>query len=554
MDGNGMQPDEEREPVSNPSEPQRPQTKMSFRDYRFDKETWLSVWQQLVDFVKNKLPSDMKKLVSFLKSKLSSTQKKIDNFIEKKLFGEEEQVDSDTATTTNGDQTMAPAMSMEGLEKMVRPEDMEYISDKSAAMLMRTPTGGRLLIYVVFFALISLIIWASVVRLDEITRGMGLVIPSSRLQVVQNLEGGILEKVMVKEGATVKAGQELMLLDDTRFASTFKEGSIEYYGELAKAARLRAEFTGGELSFPGVLQKHPNYIYRETDIYRQRAKKLRSELRVAQEQASQAQMELDSARDQLTFLKSSFELGEDELRLTEPLVDQGIVSRVELIQLRQRVNDLESQKRMTESSIPRLQAGYNEAIARRDEVVELFQADVAQDLKDVEVRLDQLKESNMALEDQVDRTVIRAPMDGIVKKIHVTTIGGVVQPGMNLLEIVPIEDNLLIEAKIPPQDIGFLREGMKAVVKLTAYDFAIYGGLEGYVENISADTIMDDKGESFYMVRIRTDESHVGTAERPLVIIPGMMTNVDIITGDKTLMAYLLKPLLRAKQNALTER
>ncbi|MGB0360769.1 MAG: HlyD family efflux transporter periplasmic adaptor subunit, partial [Endozoicomonas sp.] len=146
------------------------------------------------------------------------------------------------------------------------------------------------------------------------------------------------------------------------------------------------------------------------------------------------------------------------------------------------------------------------------------------------------------------------PMDGIVKKIHITTLGGVVQPGMSLMEIVPIEDNLLVEAKIQPKDIGFLRRGMKAIVKLTAYDFAIYGGLEGYVENISADTITDEQGESFYMVRIRTNENYVGSKEKPLLIIPGMRTNVDIITGDKSLMAYLLKPLLRAKQNALTER
>ena len=221
---------------------------------------------------------------------------------------------------------------------------------------------------------------------------------------------------------------------------------------------------------------------------------------------------------------------------------------MELLQLKQRVNDLESQKRITELGIPKLKASYEESCARRKEIIQKYRTEVAQKLKDMEVHLDQLDESNIAPEDQVERTLVHSPMDGIVKKIHVTSPVGEVQPGMSLLEIVPLEDNLLIEARIQPRDTGFLRESMRTIVKLTACDFAIYGGLEGEVEHISADTIKNEKGESFYIVHIRTTTNSVDTEEKPLLIIPGMRTKVDIITGDKTLMAYLLKPILKTKK------
>ena len=442
----------------------------------------------------------------------------------------------------------------EGSEEITHQEDMEYISDTNAAVLMKTPKGGRLLVYAALLALLVAIVWANLSSLDELTRGTGIVIPSSRLQVVQNLEGGILKKVFVKEGEHVRSGQPLMQLDDTNFSSSFREGAIEYFSELAKAARLSAELSGGELSFPEELNDYPAYVNREKEIFKRRADSFNAELSIADEQVTQVHHDLMSAQDQLTFLKKGFALGQEELELTIPLAKQGVVSKVELIQLRQRVNDLESEMRGTELNIPKLQAVYQESLANKEEIVKKYHSEIAQELKKTEVDLDRLSESNHALEDKVDRTLVRSPMDGIVKKIYVTTIGGIVQPGMSMLEIVPLNDNLLIEAQIQPKDIGFLRKGMRSMVKLTAYDFGIYGGLEGEVENISADTIKDEKGESFYIVRIRTKRNFLGTEEKPLLIIPGMRTNVDIITGKKTIMDYLLKPILKSKRNALTER
>ena len=436
----------------------------------------------------------------------------------------------------------------------VKEEEMEFISDKNAALLMKTPTGGRFLIYTMLASLLIFIIWASLAPLAEITRGMGVVVPSQRLQVVQNLEGGILEKIYVQEGQHVRKGEPLMQLDDTRFTASYRESAVEFHSELAKAARLKAELSGQPLKFPPELEGHQDYIAREAEIFNKRSDGLKAQLDISNKQVAQAKHELAASEAQLEFLETSLELGEEELELTSPLARQGVVSRVELIQLKQRVNDLASEKSMTELSLPKLKAAYQESMARKKELTLQFREEVVQELKETEVRLDQLTESHSALQDKVVRTLIRSPLDGIVKKLHINTIGGVVQPGADLMEIVPVEDTLLVEAQISPKDIGFLREGMKSVVKLTAYDFAIYGGLEGVLEHISADTIKDDKGESFYVVRIRTDDTHLGTEAKPLEIIPGMRTNVDIITGEKTLMEYLLKPIMKAKQNALTER
>ncbi len=443
---------------------------------------------------------------------------------------------------------------LDDVQEDASEEDLEFMSDTSAAMLIKTPKGGRMLIYTMLVALGSAITWASFAPLDEITRGMGSVVPSSHLQVIQNLEGGILKQLYVKEGQLVKSGQPLLQLDDTRFQSSYREGAVEYYSELAKSARLKAELSGEELVFPKELDEYAKYTDRERDVFEQRSATLKAELGIVNKQVVQAQHELSSAKAHQEFLTTSYELGEKELQLTAPLAEKGVVSEVELLQLRQKVNDLNSERRLTELSIPKLQAAYEESAARKEEVIQKFREEVVQELKEVEVNLGQMAESQTGKQDQVDRTLVRAPLAGVVKKININTIGGVVQPGMDMMEIVPIEDSLLVEAQINPKDIGFLREGMKSVVKLTAYDFAIYGGLEGTLEHISADTIKDEKGESFYVVRIRTKKNHLGTAEKPLEIIPGMHTNVDIITGQKTLMQYLLKPILRAKQNALTER
>ncbi|MTI15316.1 HlyD family type I secretion periplasmic adaptor subunit [Sansalvadorimonas verongulae] len=432
--------------------------------------------------------------------------------------------------------------------------ELEYMSDASAAMLLKSPKGGRLLIFICLFALIAALMWAAWAEVDEITRGAGKVVPSSRLQVVQNLEGGILEKLMVREGQRVEKGQVLMMLDDTSFNSTFQESEIEYLSVLASIARLRALAEDRELVFPEEVSEYPKVQRRELKLYNSRRAGLEAETDVAKEKVRQSEQEMRAMETRRDHLQRSYDLGMKELSMTRPLAQKGVVSEVEMIQLEQRVNDLLSELNEAELTLPRLQSTLQEQKGRVREVAIKFREEAQEELRDQEVKLAQLSESRKSLEDQVARREVQAPLAGIVKKIHVTTVGGVVQPGMDLIEIVPVEEALLVEAKINPKDVAFLQIGDEAIVKLTAYDFAIYGGLEGVVDHISADTIVDEEGESFYQVLIRTNSSHLGTEEKPLEIIPGMHAQVDIVTGKKTILSYLLKPILKARDNALTER
>ncbi|CAM3477588.1 HlyD family type I secretion periplasmic adaptor subunit [Parendozoicomonas haliclonae] len=432
--------------------------------------------------------------------------------------------------------------------------ELEYMSDTSAAMLLKSPQGGRMLIVISFLAIIMAIAWASWAEVDEITRGDGKVVPSSRLQVVQNLEGGILEKLLVQEGDRVAKGQILMVLDDTSFNSTFKESEVEYYSLLAAIARLKAQSEGSELIFPEAVSEFADVQRREMRLYNSQQEALETELEIVAEKVRQSEQEVKALETRRDHLQRSYDLGMKELSMTRPLAQKGVVSEVEMIQLEQRVNDLLSELNEAQLNLPRLQSTMQEQKTKEREVVLKFREKSQEELRDQEVKIAQLTESRKSLQDQVARREVRAPLAGIVKKINVTTVGGVVQPGMDLIEIVPVEEALLVETKINPKDVAFLQSGDKAIVKLTAYDFAIYGGLEGVVDHISADTITDEEGESFYQVRIKTQKNHLGSNEKPLEIIPGMHAQVDIVTGKKTILSYLLKPILKARDNALTER
>ena len=439
-------------------------------------------------------------------------------------------------------------------EDLQQEAELEFMSDASAAMLLKTPKGGRLLLAFMSLFMVIAVGWAYWAEVDEITRAEGSVIPSSRLQIIQNLEGGILEDLFVTEGEKVRAGQVLIQLDDTKFSSDMRGGQIEYFSELARISRLKAEVNEATPEFSAELDNYSNYVSREKALFESRRAGLMAEEDITRRQTAQSKQELVSIKAQADYLRTSYELGKQELEMTLPLADRGVVSQVELIQLKQRVNDLWGELTMAELSMPKLEQAHEEAKAREREVLLRFKEEALTELNEAEVKIRQVRESQNSLEDQVSRTLVRSPVDGVIKKINVTTIGGVIQPGMDLIEVVPLEDNLMVEARVNPKDIGFLHTGLRAVVKFTAYDFAVYGGLEGTVDHISADTIQDEKGESYYLVRVRTAENYLGTKSKPLEIIPGMRSNIDIMTGKKTIMEYLMKPILRARANALTER
>jgi membrane fusion protein, adhesin transport system len=433
--------------------------------------------------------------------------------------------------------------------------DADFIVGRAGADLHgpRGFTHLLLLIIVAFFALFFT--WASWAKLDEVTRGEGKVIPSSQVQVVQNLEGGIVAAIEAHEGDVVEQGQVLLRIDNVRAASDLRENRQRYLALLGALARLHAEVEDTAISFPPeVVADAPEVATNERHLYDARQQDLQSELAILRSQAEQREQELTELRTKLDQLTRSLALAQQELDITAPLAANRVVSKIDLLRLQRQVNDLEGELDGARLAVPRIESAASEAHRRIEERQLKFRADAQRELNTTQAEATPLAEVIKAAADRVQRTEVRSPVRGTIKRLLVTTVGGVIQPGQNLVEIVPLEDNLLIEAKVRPADIGFLHPGQAAMVKVTAYDFSIYGGLKGVVEDISADTITDDKGESFYRVRVRTHDTALEKAGQPLPITPGMTAQVDILTGQKTVMDYLLKPILKAKQRALRER
>jgi len=437
----------------------------------------------------------------------------------------------------------------------ISQDDLEYLTDRNAALMLRTPRGGRIILWVIFIFVAAALVWANYTALDEVTVGEGKVIPTSQVQQIQNLEGGILKEINVKVGQVVESGQVLMTIENTEALSSLREQQAEFINLQVRATRLQAESYSVEPEFDAdAKEQYPLVVNRELDLYINRLESLRTNQASFQQQIEQRKQEIVEQQAKLDNLKQSYVFSKEELDLTRPAFEQGAVSRVELLQLERQVNQLQGDLEATQLAIPRARSALKEAQSNLAESDAQFRAEAQEDLTGVKSKLDQLKEVSVSLEDKVSRTQVRSVLKGIVKQIQLNTVGGVIKPGMNLMEIVPIEDSLLIEAKVRPENIGFIKPGLSAVVKLSAYDFAIFGGLHSTVENISADTILDEEGNSFFLVRVRTDKNYLGTKEAPLPVIPGMQASVDIITGKKTLLDYLLKPILKAKQNALRER
>lgn len=437
----------------------------------------------------------------------------------------------------------------------ISQDDLEYLTDRNAALMLKTPRGGRIILWVIFIFVAAALVWANYTALDEVTVGEGKVIPTSQVQQIQNLEGGILKEINVKVGQVVDSGQVLMTIENTEALSSLREQQAEFINLQVRATRLQAESYSLKPEFDtDAKEKYPLVVNRELDLYNSRLESLRTNQASFYQQIEQRKQEIVEQQAKLDNLKQSYVFSKEELDLTRPAFEQGAVSRVELLQLERQVNQLQGDLEATQLAIPRARSALKEVQSNLAESDAQFRAEAQEDLTAVKSKLDQLKEVSVSLEDKVSRTQVRSVLKGIVKQIQLNTVGGVIKPGMNLMEIVPIEDSLLIEAKVRPENIGFIKPGLSAVVKLSAYDFAIFGGLHSTVENISADTIIDEEGNSFFLVRVRTDKNYLGTKQAPLPVIPGMQATVDIITGKKTLLDYLLKPILKAKQNALRER
>ena len=428
----------------------------------------------------------------------------------------------------------------------------DFGADADAAMIAQDPLRARKAIKLVAISLTVFLLWAMLAHVDEVTKGDGKVIPSRQLQIVQSLDGGIVSEILVKEGDTVDEGQVLIKVDATRFLSSFKENRAVYLSLLAKAERLRAVADGKPFVVPReVLTEDKELAEQERLAYINRKAELDEKIGIAREQLSQRSNELNEAKARFQQASQGYDLTSRELELTKPLIKSGAVSDVELLRLQRDVGRYAGERGQASAQISRLQAAINEAQKKIQDVELEFKNQARNELGEVQSKINSLGESSVALSDKVKQADIKSPVRGTVKRIMFNTVGGVIQPGKDVVEVVPLEDALLLEARVQPRDIAFLRPGQKANVKLTAYDFTIYGGLEGSLEHISADSVLDEKGNAFYVVRVRTKRPRLG---ENLPIIPGMTAEVNILTGQKSILSYLLKPVLRAKQYALTER
>ncbi|MDH4874582.1 HlyD family type I secretion periplasmic adaptor subunit [Pseudomonas sp. BN515] len=433
--------------------------------------------------------------------------------------------------------------------------DAEFMPEVAGTMAEDSPRATRITVWVACTLLLVALAWAHFAVLDEVTTGEGKAIPSSKVQIIQNLEGGIVSEILVREGQVVDKGTVLLRLDDTRFRSNKGETEADRLALMAKVERLSAEAEGREMALPEEITRDaPQLAEDEKALYRARNERLESEQRILSEQLRQKTQELAEFRSKSQQYRSSLGLIQQELNMSQPLVKAGAIAQVEILRLQRSAVETRGELEATNLAIPRAEAAVSEIERKMEESRLSFRSDAFKELNEARTELSKITSTSKAIDDRVSRTTVVSPVHGVIKQLKVNTIGGVVQPGSDLVEVVPLEDSLLIEARIRPQDVAFLHPGQKAMVKFTAYDYTIYGGLKADLELISADTIQDEEGKSFYLIQVRTEKSHLGKDDHPLLIIPGMVATVDIITGRKSVLDYLLKPVLKARQEAMRER
>jgi membrane fusion protein, adhesin transport system len=409
----------------------------------------------------------------------------------------------------------------------------------SADLLLPPAQLQRRMLYTLSSLVVVAIAWAAIARVEEVTKGQGRVIPASKIQLVQNLEGGIVREVLVREGAVVKEGQVIARIDPTIAGSSLGEAREKMSALEAMVVRLEAEVEAKPLVFPaGLAAKRPDLVSAQRDHFEVRRRELAAAiggLELQERQRGQEILELEAKIDTLT---RALGLVSQELELIRGLEKTRAASRSELLAAEGRANETAGSLKAAELALPRVRDAQREVRDRRLEKIAAFEGDSLQKLANARVELAALGQSSR----------------GSIKSVSVTTPGQIIQPGHNLVEIVPINDTLLVEAQVRPQDIAFLRPGQEAMVKLSAYDFSIYGGLKATLEQIGADSITTEKGETYYLVRVRTDRNSIQRGGEILPIMPGMVADVDVITGSKTVLGYITKPLTRLRQNALRER
>lgn len=438
-------------------------------------------------------------------------------------------------------------------------EDLDFVRDAEAALRDAPSRTTSIFLAVCGVMFLSFFLWATFAEIDEVTRGEGQVVPSSKTQVLQSLEGGIVKEIMAREGATVKKSQVLLRIDDTGFSSDLGELEAKRLSLSVQVKRLRTEATNPDaesVDFGAELtERAPSVVNNEKTLFRIRKSTLENQLSLLRERLEQRKQELAELQENRKRYRNGLDIAEREFKIKQPLAERGIVSKTDLLKLEREMSDIKGQLATTEQSVPRVEASIREAERLIDEQKLSFRQGAQTELNAKLSELSVVEQSVKGASDRVVRTDIRSPVDGIINKLHVNTVGGVVRAGEPLAEITPVEDALQVDVRIQPRDIAFISPNQKALVKISAYDFTIYGGLDGQVENISPDSTRDPStNESYYVATIRTKESVLKKGKQELPIIPGMVGEVDIVTGKKTILDYLLKPIVKAQQQALRER
>lgn len=434
------------------------------------------------------------------------------------------------------------------------PTDIAYMRSLSAAVVQRSPRNLMAIMVLIALAFGAGIAWAGYAELDVVVRGSGKAIPSQQLQVVQSLEGGVVAEILVKEGDVVEVSQPLVKISDVAFASSLSENRLQYLELRANIARLKAEAEGSEFQPDEfVAEEAPDLMRSVESLYESHIRQLNESLSILEEQVSQQQSELTEARAKRRQLERSLSLMRQEIELKEPLVKRGLVSKVEFIQLQKQENEIQGELEGVRLSIPRLESKIEEAKRKIVQSRLDFRNTAKKELNEAQSEASRIQETQTALRDRVQRTTLRAPVKGTVTRLYINTVGGVIQPGAPIMEIVPFEDALLVQVEIQPKDVANISVGLPARLKFSAYDFAIHGSINGKVQFLSADTITDEQGNSYYIARIRPEKTYFGHKSRPLPIRIGMTAEADIITNKQTVLQYLMKPINRGVQRAFRE-
>lgn len=447
---------------------------------------------------------------------------------------------------------------------MRNEEDINFVNTLYAQENAKINKKALFLFFLIILFFILAIYWAYISKIDELARGEGKVIPSEKIQTIQSLDGGIISDILVNEGQIVKLDQPLMKIDTTRFQASLQESRKTYLHLLITKTRLKAESkidlskTIAPLVFPKEVLKEAK-LFAENDeiLFNKRVDELKSTIKILDVQYKQKKQELVETRSKSYQLSKSLKLVAEERNTISKLVDRRSKSKVDLLKIKKEYSQIEGELRATRLSIPRLQLAIQEAMNRKEEKVKIFKSEVLNELQKINTEIKKYESKLVSEEDKLSKTILLSPVNGITKQINVNTIGGVVKSGVDLIEIVPQSEILLVEAKIDPRDIAFINPKQQAIVKITAYDFSIYGGLEGNIIEISADSIKDKdskENKSYYKVVVKTQKNYLEKDGEKLPIIPGMIASVDIKTGKKTILDFILKPILKTKENALHER